>query len=84
VISAYKIVNKSHHFALRDAPAGRISVGFEINRAWKSLAVFRPAATMSDEILGLSCSGALARVGKVIGASDQSDIVRAVILLGEV
>jgi hypothetical protein len=84
VIGVDEVTDESDHLAGGDAPAFFISIGFEINHAGKSLAVLGPAATVSDEILSLGGSGALAWVGKVVGASDESLFVGTVILLGKV
>ena len=84
MICVDEITDESNHLAGGDAPAFFISIGFEINHSWKSLPVFGPSATVSNEILSLGSSGALAWVGKVVCASDESFLVGTVILLGKV
>lgn len=84
MICVDEITDESNHLAGGNAPAFFISIGFEINHSWKSLPVFGPSATVSNEILSLGSSGALAWVGKVVCASDESLIVGTIILLGKV
>ena len=79
-----EVADEGYHLAFRDAPAFIRSVGFEVDHAGQGLAVIGPAASVGNEVIGLSGTRALSWVGEVISTTNQADVIGSVVLLCEV
>ncbi len=85
LVRVQEVADPGDHLALRLAVAGGpVRVPLDVQRAGQRLAVAGPAAAVVDEVVRLGGAGRGVRGGEVVGAADHADVVRAVVLLGEV